>query len=253
MNFLKEKKELALDAPETTLLHREIVMRKGFLKKLYEEWYQTFIAAYSSDRQGKYVEIGSGGGFLKALIPPLITSDVLALPHCDMQFAAEKMPFAANSLSGIFMLDVLHHIPNSKDFFAEALRVLKPKGVIIMVEPANTRFSRFIFRNFHHEAFEPQVKEWHFPEGSPLSTANGALPWIIFERDRAIFEREFPKLKIVEIELHTPFRYLLTGGLTYKSLLPAWSFQFVSFLENLLRPFFRQLALFQTVTLKKMD
>ena len=44
MKFLKEKNNENLDIPQTSLLHREIVLRKKFLKKLYSEWYKTFIS-----------------------------------------------------------------------------------------------------------------------------------------------------------------------------------------------------------------
>jgi hypothetical protein len=39
----------------------------------------------------------------------------------------------------------------------------------------------------------PDAADWSFPAVGPLSGANGALPWILFERDRARFEREFPQ------------------------------------------------------------
>jgi len=114
--MLKEKKDFSLDAAETTILHREIILRKPFLKKLYEEWYDSFIKIIPQLPQGNMIEIGSGGGFLKERCPQIITSDILPLPHCDMVFAAQKMPFENNSVAAIFMIDVLHHIPNSLEF-----------------------------------------------------------------------------------------------------------------------------------------
>ena len=43
---------------------------------------------------------------------------------------------------------------DSYRFLVELERCLKPGGKIVMIEPANTRFSRLIFRRFHHEMFE---------------------------------------------------------------------------------------------------
>src|SRR3972149_10539147 len=154
LKFLKEKKEFALDAVETTLLHREIILSKPFLKKLYEEWYHSFIKKIPGLPEGKLLEIGSGGGFLKQICPEIITSDIMGLPHCDMTFSAENIPFKENSLSAIFMIDVLHHIPDCKQFFKEAERTLSQGGRVIMIEPANTFFSRFIYKNMHHELFD---------------------------------------------------------------------------------------------------
>lgn len=251
LNFLKEKNNKNLDLPQTSLQHRELVLRKKFLKKLYTRWYENFITEIRDNKKGKIVEIGSGGGFLKDLYQEVITSDIIELPHCDLTFAADKMPFETGEVSAIFMLDVLHHIANVDEFFIEANRCLHEKGIIYMIEPANTFFSRFIYKNFHHEPFNPQAKEWHFPSSGPLSDANGALPWIIFERDRNIFEQKYPEFKIEFIKKHTPFRYLITGGLSYKSLVPGFSFSFLSFMEQLLNPLYNKIAMFQTIKISK--
>jgi len=251
-DFLKEKKNHNLDAPETTLQHREILMRKRFLRKIYEEWYCSFIKTFGELPEGQILEIGSGGGFLKDIATQIITSDVLPLPHCDLVLRAEKLPFADNSLSAIFMIDVLHHIPQSRLFFAEAQRVLKNGGVIFMIEPANTAFGRFVYKNLHHEPFDAKVVEWHFPSNGPLSDANVALPSNIFKRDINLFHKQFEQLHLHSIKYHTPFRYILTGGLSYKSIVPGWSFGFVSALEKFFTPFYPFLAMFHTIRVEKI-
>jgi len=251
LDFLKEKKNLNLDAPETTILHRNIILRKKFLKKLYVEWYNNFLNILPDLPEGKILEIGSGGGFLKDLNNTIITSDIQALPNCDLTFNAEKMPFDDNSLSAIFMINVLHHIPNTEQFLKEAQRTLKKDGILFMSEPANTWFSRLIYKNVHIEPFNTDVKKWNFPSSGPLSGANGALPWIIFERDRNIFIENFKNLKILEMKLHTPFRYLLSGGLSYKTPFPGWSFKAVTFFEKLWKPFYRYFAMFQIIKVVK--
>lgn len=251
LDYFKEKKPDNIDSPETTIRHREIILNKKFLKNLYTEWYYSFIKITKNLPSGHLIEIGSGGGFLKQIDPSIITSDILKLPDCDMVFSAEKMPFEDKSVSAIFMIDVLHHIPDSKLFFAEAQRVLNTGGIIFMIEPANTFFSRIIFKNIHHEPFNTEVTEWKFPASGPLSGANGALPWIIFKRDIKIFEELYPYLSLKKIKYHTPFRYLITGGLSYKSLVPGWAFKPVTFFEKLLTPLFPIIALFQTIQIIK--
>ena len=250
LSFLKEKRDFDLDAPEATLQHREIILGKPFLRKLYEEWYHSFINKLPELPNGKLLEIGSGGGFLKQICPDIITSDIMDLSLCDMTFTAENLPFKDNSLSTIFMLDVLHHIPNCKEFFKEAERTLLPGGMIFMIEPANTFFSRFIYKNLHHEPFDPDAG-WDFPETGPLSGANGALPWIVFKRDIDIFHELFPALKLRSFIHHTPFRYLITGGLSYKSIVPGWSFKGVTLFEKLLTPFYPYSSMFQTIEVIK--
>src|SRR5215471_18288800 len=50
--------------------------------------------------------------------------------------------------------------------------------------------------------------------------ANGALPWLVFVRDRKLLEIKFPELEIETIEPMMPLRYLLSGGVSMRSLVP---------------------------------
>lgn len=246
------KSTIDLDIPETTIKHGEIIKNKPFLRKLYTAWYQGFIDTIDSiEAEGKVLELGSGGGFLKELYPDVITSDILELPECDICCAADHVPFPDKSLKGVFMLDVLHHLPNVEDFLREMDRTLMSKGIIYMIEPANTPMSSIIFKHFHHEDFDPKVKEWAFTSYGPLSSSNQALPWIIFNRDRKIFEQKFPSLQIRSIRLHTPFKYLISGGLSYNTPIPGWSYAFFNAVENVIKPVFRYCAMFQTIILEK--
>ncbi len=228
-----------------------MLLRKPLLRHLYEEWYGTFIDRIGQLPDGVVVEVGSGGGFLRELFPEVICSDILPLPHCDMTFSAQNLPFAKETVSAIFMIDVLHHIPDCEAFFEEAERVLVKGGEIFMVEPANTPWSRFVYQNFHHEPFAPDETDWTFRADGPLSGANGALPWMVFSRDLERFHAQFPSLALRSIQEHTPIRYLLTGGFSYKSLLPGWSFRLITLLERLFTCTNRYTAMFQTICVQK--
>lgn len=240
-----------LDDPATTLLHARIVRKKGFLRRLYFDFYDQFRKSVPHNARAKLlVELGSGGGFIKEVIPNVITSDIIDLPHVDRRFSALDMPFEDGSVDAIFMIDVLHHLPDARAFFAEACRCLKTGGKLVMIEPANTCWSRFIFQNFHHEPFDPSGK-WGVESKGPLSSANGAIPWIIFYRDRAQFEREFPSLRIIRLRPHTPLRYLISGGFRTRQLLPSFGYNPVKALEAALSPFENHLGMFLTIELEK--
>jgi len=257
-----------LDDPATTLLHAKIIQKKPFLKKLYIDFYKQFKKAVSDSKNKILVELGSGGGFIKEIISNVITSDVLELPNVDKVFSALDMPFEEASVDAFFMFDVLHHITEPRAFFREALRCLKVGGKVVMIEPANTLWSRFIYKNFHHEAFDAQAPEWccrgqakcelgprkagTLQESGRLSGANGALAWIIFWRDRKIFESEFPSLRIVRLRNHTPLRYLLSGGLTLRQLVPSFSYPAVKAIEYALSPINDLSGMFQTIELEKV-
>jgi hypothetical protein len=148
---------------------------------------------------------------------------------------------------------VLHHLPQPRAFLSEAARCVQPGGVLVMIEPWVTRWSRLIYGRLHHEPFEPAVQEWEFPPSGPLSGTNGALPWIIFERDRVQFEREFAEWQIQEIRLGMPFRYLVSGGISMKALMPGWTFSVWRRMENALRLWMKDLAMFALIVLKRKD
>jgi SAM-dependent methyltransferase len=250
--MLKYKFSSDLDSAERTRQHREIILSKPFLKNLYREWYRVFTDAIPRLPEGKLIELGSGGGFLKEINPAIICTDVLELKTTDMTFSALEMPFSAEEISGIFMVDTFHHIPDAEKFLKEAYRVLKKGGEIIMTEPANSTWGRFIYKNFHHEPFETGGG-WTIASSGPLSGANGALPWIVFERDRQLFSERFPGFTITETKYHTPFRYLLSGGVSFKQLVPGFSFSFFSGLEKLLTGLSKEISMFVTIKIVKSE
>lgn len=240
---------LEIDAPETTIFHRRIIQKKPFLKQIYQEWYTLLVAALPDNPQGPVVELGTGGGFLKEFLPHLITSEVFYGPQVDAVFDAQRLPFVNSSLKGIVMTNVFHHLTQPKVFFAETARCVREGGVIAMIEPWVTPWSRLIYGHLHHEPFDPEAQDWEIKAGGRLSSANDALAWIIFQRDRIRFEREFPQWQIKTIDPFMPFCYLLSGGVSRRSLMPGWTFGFWRRLENWFLPRMEQWALFARIVL----
>lgn len=246
-NEINNKNEASI-----TEWHREIIHCKFFLERIYTEFYQEFRKASDEFPNGLLVELGSGGGFIRDVIPNVITSDVLHLTDEDVQFSALAMPFRENKVDVFFMINVLHHISHKHVFFKELDRCLKIGGKTIMIEPANTLWSRLVYKNFHHEPFDPWGG-WDLEETGPLSSANSAIPWIILFRDRIQFEKIFPSLKVRKIRLHTPFRYLLSGGFSIRQLLPSFTYDIVKGIEILLSPLNRYIGMFMTIEIEKVS
>jgi len=92
---------------------------------------------------------------------------------------------------------------------------------------------------------------WELDETGPLSQGNGAMPWIIFRRDRKIYEKEFPTLSIIRTRRHSPLRYLVSGGFTLRQLAPSFTYPILKFLELMLSPANAILAMFETIELQK--
>jgi SAM-dependent methyltransferase len=241
-------KGLDVDDPRTTLLRREIIREKTFLNKIYREWYARLAASIKPD--AVFLELGSGAGFLKEFVSKLITSEVFPLDGMDRVVDAHALPFSDSELDGIVMTDVLHHIPDVAQFFHEAGRCIKPGGQVLMIEPWKTRWSSWVYGRLHSEPFDAGGG-WTIPPAGPLSGANGALPWIVFERDRPRFESEFPQWRIDSIELLMPFSYLLSGGVSMRTLVPAWAYGSIRWAEAKLNQ--KRWAMFAMIKMTKRE
>lgn len=244
-------RDLDLDSPETTELRREIIQSKPFLRKIYEEWYRILASRFPSSDLKRVLEIGSGAGFLNQVAPDVISSDLLHLAGLRLVMDAQRIPAADRALHGLLMVNVLHHIPDIPMLFREASRSIKAGGVIVMIEPWITTWSRLVYTKLHHEPLDDQVAEWKIQGEGPLSGANSALPWIVFHRDLVRFRQDFPEWEVKEVRPFMPLLYLLSGGISLRNLMPDFSFGFWRLIESLLTPINPYIAMFAIITLQK--
>lgn len=242
---------LDLDSAEASVQHAQLIRSKTFLRKIYEEHYLFFKRELQNAPQGLCVELGSGGGFIKDVLPDALASDVVPLPTTDLAFSALDLPFRNQTLRGIVMINVFHHIQDVRRFLREAERCLKPGGRVLMVEPANTLWGKFFYQNFHHEPFVPEQEEWELPKGGRMSSANDALPWIVFCRDRERFTREFPGYSLDLAKPFMPVRYLISGGVSKPQLLPGFLYPLVAGVEQLAAPLHPLIGMFMRIALTK--
>ena len=246
-------RDLAIDSPASTIAHYKIIREKPGLRSLYREWYLSIKTLLRNSKGGPVLELGSGGGSLKEVCPDLITSDLFQSPFVDMVLDGLHLPFRDGSLYGIVMIDVFHHLPDLRRFLSEALRSLKPGGIIVMIEPWATTWSRLFYKYFHHEPFLTDLGHWGSVGPGRLSGANGALPWIVFHRDRKRLEEEFPQLKVREITLHCPFCYVLSGGVSFRNFVPLPLFRMARKMEEQMEPLMKYLAMFASIVLQRKD
>jgi hypothetical protein len=99
-------------------------------------------------------------------------------------------------------------------------RVLSPGGVISMVDETHTPFARFFFGTVHPEPYDDKAAFWSFPEGHSMLDSNQALTWIVFDRDRERFAREFPELTLEQRSFLPWFSYLMSGGMNLRTFFP---------------------------------
>ncbi len=247
---LPESKGLDLDDPRLTELRRRVIRDKPFLRNVYTKFYSKLMAELPGIPKGTMLEVGSGAGFLKEINTGVVTSEIMQVSGVDAVLSALELPFKDKSLSAILMVNVFHHLPKPAQFLKEASRVLLPRGRIVMIEPWNSPFGRMIYRNFHHEPFDPKAG-WELKGHGPLSDANGAVPWIVFVRDRQRFASEFPGLKLTRLKPIMPFNYLLSGGASMRALVPSASYPLFAAIDKLTSPIHPFLGMFTVITLQR--
>lgn len=257
--WLYEPRVRGVDVDDNRLLdvHSAILREKKLLRSAFETFYRDM--ASLCDRflsaAGTEVELGTGAGFFKELRPALITSDVRKGPHIDMELDAQAMALADNSVRCVYAINVFHHLPDPELFFAELTRVLRPGGGCILIEPHGGYASALLHRHLHSdEHFDTGAQGWRTAHiGGPLSGANQAMAHIVFQRDVARFEAMYGnKLEIVHrgYELNA-LRYLLSGGLNFRQLLPSFMTYPLAVIEKLLSPLARFWSLHQVIVIRK--
>ena len=88
--------------------------------------------------------MGCGPSFLKEVYPNTLYTDIEKHDNCDLVVDARKMPFNDESVNIFFLHNVFHHISNIEIFFKEAKRCLKKNGLIYIIDPHNSYFSKSI-------------------------------------------------------------------------------------------------------------
>jgi ubiquinone/menaquinone biosynthesis C-methylase UbiE len=119
-------------------------------------WYDKFILFKDQDEirewanlpiDGSILDIGGGTGRISKTLIGLVDDIEIVDPSSRMlKFAKQKgvnavcavgeyLPYANNIFARVLIVDALHHFGNQKDVIQEAFRVLRPNGVLIVIEP----------------------------------------------------------------------------------------------------------------------
>lgn len=244
-----------VDGSERFNIHGRILARKPMLRHVFRSFHQRFdrLDRTLLSGSGARVEIGAGVAPMRNSYADVLATDIVPDPRLDRTLDAENMDFPDRSVRVIFGQNVFHHLPHPDLFFQEVERVLVPGGGVILLEPYYGPFAAFLFRRmFHTEGYDKAYPSWETPATGPMNGANQALSYIVFKRDRAEFERRFPRLEIVHHETCNNYLiYLLSGGLNFRQLWPHWAMPALSLLQRALTPLDRWLALHHIVVIRK--
>lgn len=189
--------------------------RKPLLQEIYRGFYRRIAAHLDPGLPGPVVELGSGMGSIKEVIPQCIITDLFPNPWLDRRENAYRLSFADGSVAHLVLFDVWHHLRYPGTALHEFHRVLAPGGRLILFEPAASWLGWLVYHVFHHEPVglrDPIT--WEAPanfsaDDAGYYAAQGSatrLFWWGEARDRLAGWR------LREVRPLTSFAYLATGG-----------------------------------------
>jgi len=235
--------------------HAGILNRKKMLKIVFCEFHDCMkrLGQQHLSVKGLEIEIGAGVSALKNSYPDVLATDIVHAPDLDMVLDAESMDLPDNSVGVFYGQNCFHHFSRPDNFFAEIERVLISGGGVVLLEPYYGPFASFLFKKlFLTEGFDKKTSSWEALNTGPMLGANQALSYIVFKRDYDQFRLKYPMLEVVHHELaHNYVKYLLSGGLNFRQIIPDSAIRPINFLEKLMRPLSSIFALHHFIVIQK--
>jgi SAM-dependent methyltransferase len=209
-----------------TLRNRERLSKNVNLLYWYKQLYRDQFRVFGDPASLKTLEIGSGVSPLARFYPNILTSDVLELDYVDYVFDCHHIDqlndLPPKSLDVITLTNVLHHLNKPLDFLDRAVTKLKRGGKIIATEPYFSVLSTWIFKYLHHEEVDLLIDQPQLTEiRGPVTSANIALPWLIFFRKPEWRQTLLANFEIEPPRFFTALAYMATGGISQRIPLPA--------------------------------
>jgi SAM-dependent methyltransferase len=197
--------------------------RKAILQEIYREFHVEIAREIRRDLPGQIVEIGSGIGNLKSVVPDALATDLFPNPWIDQVENAYALSFADGSVSNLILFDVWHHLQYPGTSLAEFHRVLTPGGRLIIFDPAMGMLGRIIYGLFHHEplGIREEIRWWAPADFSPTEMTYYAAQG---NAQRVFFSDEWVSglgnWRAVRRSMWAAIPYIASGGFTGPQLCP---------------------------------
>ena len=197
--------------------------RKPLLQKVYQRFYEAIASELRRDLTGVTVEIGSGIGNLKSVVPDAITTDLFPNPWLDQVENAYELTFSDRSIANLILFDVWHHLQYPGTALAEFHRVLQKQGRLVIFDPAIGLLGRVVYSAFHHEPLglmQPicwRAPDDFSPEKMSYYAAQGNAQRIFFSKE---FAAQLSDWCVVKRKQFAGLSYVGSGGFRGPQLYP---------------------------------
>ncbi len=196
---------------------------KPLLQKIYRGFHEEIARYVRKDLEGTTLELGSGIGNIKEVIPNCLRTDLFPNPWLDQTEDAYRLSFKPDSVSNIILFDVFHHLRHPGNAFEEFKRVLKPGGRVIIFDPCLSLLGLVVYGILHHEPIAIKDKiEWRAPQGwSPdrdsYYAAQGNAYRIFYGRNH---DADLSEFKLLERKRLACISYVASGGYSKPQMYP---------------------------------
>jgi hypothetical protein len=239
---------------EEICFNRLVWARKPCLRKVYHSFYETLRRRLKCVPGKLTVELGSGMGNLKEVIPECVTTDIFSHDGLDREENAYALSLPDNSVGNLILFDVWHHLEYPGTALQEFSRVVVKGGRVILLEPAISVLGRLVYGSLHPESLglrEPI--EWIAPAGfdparAPYFAAQSRAARIFQRREVDCWTSEW---ELVSLEGILSFAYLLSGGFSRPQLYPESFLPAIQWVDRLLARFTNLLAVRLLIVLEK--
>jgi glycosyltransferase involved in cell wall biosynthesis len=185
----------------------------------------------------EYLEIGAGAGISKDFLKEyrIQRTDFMSSEHEEIRGGvdAHALPYKNDEFDGVLLFDALHHFEMPLSAMKECLRVTKPGGKIILIEPYVSLFSYPIYKFFHFEKtswtyrFDRLDGAQSGPEQGDQGISKAILKSLKYSKTQKL--KGFSSWNY---SLITPFSFFLTGGATSPLKIPSSVIKFAIMIEN---------------------
>ena len=210
--------------------------KKPLLQKIYTRFYQEIATALGSTDGKGILEIGSGIGAIKTVLPKCITSDIFSNPWLDRRENAYNINFPDSSLNGVVLFDVWHHLEYPGSVLQELARIVRPGGRVVLFEPAMGLLGKLVYGIFHHEPLGlGDTISWNAPSSPPplrYYAAQGNC-WRMFKKKELPLEKLSP-FSICQIQSFSALSYVASGGFSKPQLYPTQLYTSLARIEKIL-------------------
>lgn len=219
------------------LLNQERWNKKPVLRTIYREFHRAIAAQLSNLENPLVVEVGSGIGNIKEIIPNCLRTDLFPNPWIDRVENAYALSFADGTVSDLILFDVFHHLRYPGTALREFERVLRPGGRVLIFDPFISLLGLIAYGLLHVEPigwrdyidwFAP--KDWS-AQNTDYYAAQGNTTRIFFGRlDPALLK----SWKVVTKQRFAAFSHIASGGYSGPQLYPESAYPFMHSVDRIL-------------------